>query len=545
VSGGRLEHAVAAFLRQEFGASVAAIIGFVDILIEDARRHDLADVVPDLERMREAGVQLSALIAKAVETARGDEGGIARLRHDLRTPLNAIKGYGELLVEEARDCGQGALLIDLGKVLDLADRLLGEVDRMVEVVAAPPVEIVGNVLQTIKPLGDSEVADPSSIASRILVVDDNASNRDLLSRRLQREGYRVTSAEGGASALAMIAAEGFDLVLLDLMMPGMSGFEVLSRLKADGGTRHIPVIMISALDELDSTVRCIEAGAEDYLPKPFNPVLLRARINACLEKKRLLDELDSTVRCIEAGAEDYLPKPFNPVLLRARINACLEKKRLLDELHAEKERSEALLLNILPRTIVERMRLGETAIADRIAEATVLFSDLVDFTLLSATLSPEETVKLLSLLFSQFEDLAVRHGLETIKTIGDGYMVTGGILERQPNAAVAVAEMGLSMLEVVERAGRAIDKKLQLRIGVHTGGPIVAGVLGTHKIAYDVWGDTVNIAKRMESYGLPGQIHVSAATRRLLGDAFRFEPRGLLDVKGKGSMETYFVYRRG
>jgi len=504
VSGGRLEHAVAAFLRQEFGASVAAIIGFVDILIEDARRHDLADVVPDLERMREAGVQLSALIAKAVETARGDEGGIARLRHDLRTPLNAIKGYGELLVEEARDCGQGALLIDLGKVLDLADRLLGEVDRMVEVVAAPPVEIVGNVLQTIKPLGDSEVADPSSIASRILVVDDNASNRDLLSRRLQREGYRVTSAEGGASALAMIAAEGFDLVLLDLMMPGMSGFEVLSRLKADGGTRHIPVIMISAPDELDSTVRCIEAGAEDYLPKPFNPVLLRARINACLEKKRLLDEL-----------------------------------------HAEKERSEALLLNILPRTIVERMRLGETAIADRIAEATVLFSDLVDFTLLSATLSPEETVKLLSLLFSQFEDLAVRHGLETIKTIGDGYMVTGGILERQPNAAVAVAEMGLSMLEVVERAGRAIDKKLQLRIGVHTGGPIVAGVLGTHKIAYDVWGDTVNIAKRMESYGLPGQIHVSAATRRLLGDAFRFEPRGLLDVKGKGSMETYFVYRRG
>ena len=504
MSGGRLEHAVAAFLRQEFGASVAAIIGFVDILIEDARRHDLADVVPDLERMREAGVQLSALIAKAVETARGDEGGIARLRHDLRTPLNAIKGYGELLVEEARDCGQGALLIDLGKVLDLADRLLGEVDRRVEVVAAPPVEIVGNVLQTIKPLGDSEVADPSSIASRILVVDDNASNRDLLSRRLQREGYRVTSAEGGASALAMIAAEGFDLVLLDLMMPGMSGFEVLSRLKADGGTRHIPVIMISALDELDSTVRCIEAGAEDYLPKPFNPVLLRARINACLEKKRLLDEL-----------------------------------------HAEKERSEALLLNILPRTIVERMRSGQTAIADRVAEATVLFSDLVDFTLLSATLSPEETVKLLGLLFSQFEDLAVLHGLETIKTIGDGYMVTGGILEQQPNAAVAVAEMALSMLEVVERAGRAIDKKLQLRIGVHTGGPIVAGVLGTHKIAYDVWGDTVNIAKRMESYGLPGQIHVSAATRRLLGDAFRFEPRGLLDVKGKGSMETYFVYRRG
>jgi adenylate cyclase len=501
VSSGRLERAVAAFQRQEFGASVAAIIGFVDILIEDALRHGLADFIPDLERMREAGEQLSALIVKAVDSTREGEGDAARLRHDLRTPLNAIKGYGELLVEEARDCGQDALLIDLGKVLDLADRLLGEIDRMVEFAAAPPIDMVGDMLQTIRPLADGDVADSRSVASRILVVDDNASNRDLLSRRLVREGYRVSTAESGASALALTAAESFDLVLLDLMMPELSGFEVLRRLKADAGTRHIPVIMISALDELDSTVRCIEAGAEDYLPKPFNPVLLRARISACLEKKRLLDDL-----------------------------------------HAEKERSEALLLNILPRSIVERMRRGETSIADRIGEATVLFSDLVDFTLLSATLTPEETVRLLGLLFSQFEDLAVRHGLETIKTIGDGYMVTGGILEPQSNAAAAVAEMALSMLETVERAGRAIDKRLQLRIGVHSGGPIVAGVLGTHKIAYDVWGDTVNTAKRMESYGLPGRVHVSAATRQALGDAFRFEPRGPLEIKGKGSMETFFLY---
>ena len=313
----------------------------------------------------------------------------------------------------------------------------------------------------------------------------------------------MTAAESGASALAFAAAGGFDLVLLDLVMPGMSGFEVLCRLKADTSTQHVPVIMISALDELDSTVRCIEAGAEDYLPKPFNPVLLRARIGAALERKRLLDEL-----------------------------------------RVEKERSEALLLNILPRTIIERMRRGETVIADRIPEAIVLFSDLVDFTSLSSALSPEETVRLLGLLFSQFDDLAVRHRLETIKTIGDGYMVTGGILDQRPNSAIAVAEMALSMLEIVERAGRAIDDKLQLRIGIHSGGPIVAGVLGTHKIAYDVWGDAVNTAKRMETYGLPGRVHVSAATRRLLGDAFRFEPRGLLDVKGKGSMETYFLYRQ-
>jgi adenylate cyclase len=503
MSGGRLQHAIEAFLRQEFGASVTAIIGFVDILIEDARRQGLEEFVPDLDRMRLAATQLSALIEEAVagEPA-GDAPDRSRLRHELRTPLNAIKGYGELLVEEIGEGEQAPLLDDLGKVLDLADRLLGEIDRIVDISAGSPVEIVGNVLQTIKPLSDAGIADESRPTGRILVVDDTASNRDLLSRRLTREGYRVTAAESGAAALALIGAEGFDLVLLDLMMPGMSGFEVLCRLKADAGTRHVPVVMISALDELDSTVRCIEAGAEDYLPKPFNPVLLRARIGACLEKKRLLDEL-----------------------------------------HAEKERSEALLLNILPRTVVDRIRQGATVIADRFAEATILFSDLVDFTSIAAKVSPEETVKLLELLFCGFDILAARYGVEKIKTTGDGYMVAGGLPEARTNSVVAVADMALAMLDTVEAARCAVGQPLRLRIGLHTGA-LVAGVIGRQKFAYDVWGDTVNTAKRMESYGLPGHVHVSAATRLALGDGFRFEPRGPLEVKGKGSMETFFLYRQ-
>jgi class 3 adenylate cyclase len=499
---GRLEHALAAFLRQEFGSSVAAIIGFVEILIEDARRHGLEGYLPDLERMRSAATQLSTLVTQAVDAFGSSPGETATFRHDLRTPLNAIKGYGELLIEEAHDRAHDALQQDLAKVVDLADRLLGEIDRLAAA-AVPPTDVVGNVLRAIKPLDAPDSGYRSAASGHILIVDDNVSNRDLLSRRLAREGYRTTTAEDAAAAFAQIAHEPFDLVLLDLMMPGISGFEALCRLKSEASTRHIPVIMISALDELDSAVRCIEAGAEDYLPKPFNPVLLRARIAACLERKRLLDEL--------------------------RI---------------EQERSEALLLNILPRAVVARMRQGETVIADRIPEATVLFSDLVDFTGLSATLPPEETVKLLGLLFSQFDDLALRCGLETIKTVGDGYMVTSGILERRPDGASAVAEMGLSMLDITESASRAFDGKLQLRIGIHTGGPIVAGVLGTHKVAFDVWGDAVNTAKRMETYGLPGRVHVSATTRQALGNGFSFEPRGPLDIKGKGPMETYFLYRQ-
>jgi adenylate cyclase len=255
-----------------------------------------------------------------------------------------------------------------------------------------------------------------------------------------------------------------------------------------------------------------------------------------------LEEFDSTVRCIEAGAEDYLSKPFNPVLLRARISASVQKKRLLDELRAEKERSEALLLNILPRTIVERMRRGETVIADHVAEATILFSDLVDFTKLAARLSPEETVALLGDIFCRFDGLAIRYGLEKIKTTGDGYMVAGGVPEARSDHAAAVAEMALAMLEAVETAGDAVGERLQLRVGLNTGA-LIAGVLGTQKFVYDVWGDTVNTAKRMESYGQPGRVHVSAATRQALGEVFHFEPRRALEVKGKGSMETYFLYR--
>ena len=509
MSGGRFERAAAAFLRQEFGSSVAAVLGFLDILIEDAERENLEGFIPDLQRMRLSAEQLSKLIIEVVASSRGDDGDAGRLRHELRTPLNAIKGYGELLVEEARDSGRNPLLGDLGKVLDLADRLLREIDRMAEVAAATPVDIIGHVLQTIKPLGDVEAGDPAGAASHILVVDDNASNRDLLSRRLARAGHRVTTAEDGASAIAVLTAENSDLVLLDLMMPGMSGFEVLCRLKSDESTQHIPVIMISALDELDSTVRCIEAGAEDYLPKPFNPVLLRARINASLEKKRLRDR----------------------------------EQAILAELRAEKERSEALLLNILPRQIVERMRQGETVIADHVNAATILFSDIVDFTSLSAELPADATVALLGEVFSRFDALAARQGLEKIKTIGDGYMVAGGVPEARDDHAVAVAEMALAMLDAVETMGLAPAELLQLRIGLHTG-PLIAGVLGTHKFVYDVWGDTVNTAKRMESYGQPGRIHISAATREALGEAFRCEPRGLIEIKGKGAMDTYFLCRR-
>ena len=319
----------------------------------------------------------------------------------------------------------------------------------------------------------------------------------------------MATATNGATALELVVGEKFDLILLDLIMPEMSGFEVLRRLKASEHTSHIPVIVISALDELDSVVRCIEAGAEDYLTKPFNPILLRARIGASLERKRLRDR----------------------------------EQKFIADLEQEKTRSETLLLNILPRSIVSRMRDGEMVIADRIAEATILFCDLVGFTTLSQDLTADRTIDFLGRIFSAFDRLAAELGVEKIKTIGDAYMVAAGIPEAQPDHADRIAALAPRMLDALTVIADATALKLQARIGIHTG-PITAGVIGTHKFVYDVWGDTVNTASRMESHSLPGRIQLSAATRAALGDRFKLERRGVIEVKGKGMMETYFLSDR-
>jgi adenylate cyclase len=179
-------------------------------------------------------------------------------------------------------------------------------------------------------------------------------------------------------------------------------------------------------------------------------------------------------------------------------------------------------------------------IADRITEATILFCDLVGFTALSQELPAPRTIDFLNRIFSAFDRLAAEQGAEKIKTIGDAYMVAAGIPEHQSDHAIRIAMLAPRMLEAVDAIAKATDLSLQARIGIHTG-PIVAGVIGTHKFVYDVWGDTVNTASRMESHSLPGRIQVSAATRIALGDRFTVERRGTIEIKGKGIMETYFL----
>lgn len=225
---------------------------------------------------------------------------LSSMRHTLRTPLNHIIGYSEMLLEEAEERDLKGFVADLQKIRAAGKQLLRLINDLFDA-TSPQAGSTSRTPKTAEPSAlfrDPEVVSHpedrglahQALSGRLLIVDDNESNRDMLSRRLTAEGYDVLMAASGHQALELVKTEPVDLVLLDVMMPEMDGYEVLQHLKAHSSWRNIPVIMISALDEIESVVRCIERGAEDYLPKPFDPVLLRARIGACLEKKRLRDQ---------------------------------------------------------------------------------------------------------------------------------------------------------------------------------------------------------------------------------------------------------------
>jgi class 3 adenylate cyclase len=242
-----------------------------------------------------------------------------------------------------------------------------------------------------------------------------------------------------------------------------------------------------------------------------------------------------------------------------RILALQEANEILEQRVAErtadlamaKERSDQLLLNILPESIADYLKAQNLKaqnqvisqdyfIAESFEQATILFADIVGFTQLSTQMSAIDLVKVLNQIFSHFDQVAEDYNLEKIKTIGDAYMVVGGVPTPCPDHGVAIAQMALAMQQIVKKLNAEINLSFQVRIGINTG-QVVAGVIGIKKFAYDLWGDAVNVASRMESHGEPGKIQVSEVTYELLKHHYRFEPRGMVQIKGKGEMMTYFL----
>ena len=354
-------------------------------------------------------------------------------------------------------------------------------------------------------------------AFKVLVVDDSRTLRLILAQQLGALGiHHITEATDGLKALELVKSTDFDLMLLDMEMPELDGLGVLEILRSDPALQAPAVIVISGASALERAYKCIEMGAEDYLPKPFNPVLLKARIFSSFEKKRLRD------------------------LERERLLALDQKTQRLE---FEQLKTEKLMLNILPRPIAERLKRGEQHISAHYPEASILFSDLIGFTDMSARISATELVKLLNDLFTRFDTRAEVLGLEKIKTIGDAYMAAAGLPIPRSDHAQMCAEMALGMFEDLAAFNKEHGRELNMRIGINSGS-VVAGVIGHTKFSYDLWGTTVNVASRMESTAQPGRVQVAPATYAALDGKFPMEVAGQVMCKGIGQVHTHFLLPR-
>lgn len=358
------------------------------------------------------------------------------------------------------------------------------------------------------PTGDS--------SQSILIVDDTPENLRILSDVLGQRGYEVRQAISGGMALVSVQTLLPDLILLDIMMPEMDGYEVCRRLKDDPLTRKVPIIFLSALSATEEKVRAFALGASDYVTKPFHFEEIVARIEHQLKIRQLQRQL-------------------------------AEQNQLLS---AEKKKAEDLLRNILPEAIADKLKdqpnieMVQNAqgipLAESFESATILFADIVNFTRMTEQVPPRQLVRYLNQIFSRFDQLTEKYKLEKIKTIGDAYMVAGGIPVEREDHAEAIAAMALDMQKVISQFEIRSGTPFQLRIGINTG-PVIAGVIGIKKFSYDLWGDAVNVASRMESQGEPGRIQVTESSYEILRDRYHFERRGTLDIKGKGWMNTYWL----
>ena len=504
-------------VRHELRTPINHIIGYSEMLQEEAEDEGAPqEFAADLQRVRSEGLQLLSLVNSFLDSAETllDKGRIVRMRHELRTPLNSIIGYCEMLEEDSSEQGRGSFIPDLRRIGQAAKHMLAFVNEgLTAPVAEAGVEaprepfsseaLRRTLARTVSPQG-ATAAVLEARPGRLLVVDDNETNRDMLSRGLERQGHTVTTAASGREALDLVAGAQFDLVLLDIMMPGLDGYHVLERLKSDPRSRDIPVIMLSSLDETDSVAMCIGLGAEDYLPKPFDSVLLRARIGASLERKHLRDQEVSHVQQIED----------------------------------ERARSDELLHVILPDEIVQELRETNEVKPRRYENVAVLFCDIVGFTPYCETHTPEEVVANLQGMVEAYEDIALRHGLQKIKTIGDAFMAAAGLLRKQDNPVLHCVKSGLEMVQ----SASTFPASWSVRVGIHAG-PVMAGVLGHRQYLFDLWGDAVNTAARVESHGAVNAVNLSRSAWDDVASECAGQPLGMVEVKGKGELELFRVDR--
>ncbi|NBO38287.1 adenylate/guanylate cyclase domain-containing response regulator [bacterium] len=339
-------------------------------------------------------------------------------------------------------------------------------------------------------------------AQHVMVIDDEPHNLHLIGTFLSRLGLAVTTFTSGQNALRALESESYNLILLDLHMPAMSGLDFLKTVKANPATSEIPVLVVTASDDADELAECIEAGAIDSLPKPFQSAFLKARVLTSLE-------LQATKR---------------------------REKEFAEELKFQKNRVEELLSVILPKDIIDELQATGEVKPKRHEGVCVLFCDIVNFTESCDTQDPVTILKFLQSLFSEFEAIADLHGLQKIKTIGDSFMAVAGLTPDDSLPELKATRAGLDMISSAAHHSSG----WKVRVGIHSG-PVVGGLVGTKQFLFDVWGDTVNTAARIEGAGQPQTLTASKTTFERLASHITGKSLGKVKLKGKGEQEVYII----
>jgi len=431
-------------------------------------------------------------------------GTVVRLRHDLRTLISQIIGYSELLQEELSGDGQEDYAADLGRIESAARRILDLIDRLLESPDAVSEEEKGE-------------AEESEKAATILVVDDNEMNRDVLSRRLKRQGYEVEVAVDGPAALEKIEADDpeIDLVLLDIMMPGMSGLEVLEKVRESRSRGELPIIMVTAKSESEDIVQALEKGANDYVTKPIDFAIVRARSEAQIALKRAIGETALLARQLE---------------LRNSMIRQIFGRYITDQVVASLlENPDGLKLGGEKRNI------------------SILMADLRGFTSLSERLLPEQVVAMLNNYLGTMADVIGEAGGTVDEFQGDGILVLFGAPVPRPDHARAALECALKMelaIAEVNRMNREAGlPEVQMGVGVNTGDVVVGNIGSEKRTKYGVVGSNVNLTARIESYTVGGQILASSQTIEEVGDKVRVD--GTIEVQPKGVGSPITLYEVG
>jgi len=503
-NGGKPDRARPFYLarrRQELLAPTHALIELVELLSAEEKIGACGPIVDDLKKIKLHAERMAAMIQSALDPGRSVDEASKTLNHDLSNCLTPILGYGGDLARVARKYFLDGFTDEFREVGGLGHQVQSLAQATVEQLRSPDrlafVEDVNLYLERIPaPVADDDEAlPPSAEPGRILVAEDNEAVRELLCDYLRSQGHEVVPARDGAEAMELLEAGDLELVMTDIEMPRADGFELIERLRSDPRGRAIPVIVISGHTELDGIAHCIKMGAEDYLPKPFNRVILKARVDACLEKKRLRDRTEQ------------------------------ERLRYNDLLNA-----------ILPGPVVRELVETDAVKPRRREGVAVLFADIVGFTRYCDDHSdcPEFVVQHLRRLFESWEKEASALGVQKIKTIGDAFMAASGLLEDVANPVLDCVKLGMRMIEFTQklRDGSGHEMGFELRVGVHVG-TVVSGVLGRRQSLFDLWGDTVNIAARLESHGDAGCVNLSVEAWEQICGLVAGERHSFRELKGK------------